>query len=164
MDRRELLAGAGTLLGTVSLGGCLSRYEDIAGGVGETTAEPPSGAGQPTPTDQSLEVLETGCGGRTNEASVDFAGGSVTVTGTITGADACHVARLEDAGYEADAFTVTVAAVEDEGADVCAQCLTEIDYESRFDFEDGAPGTVRVVHESMGESTAVATAEADEDL
>jgi hypothetical protein len=168
MNRRELLTSSGAVLGTAALGGCLSRYEDIAGGTGETTTE---GEGaettgeQPTLADASFELLDSGCGQQKNEASVGFeeGDGSVGVTGTITVPSACYVAELADASYDAETGTleVTVASVEKEGADACAQCLTEIDYEATFAFDDGLPASVRVVHRTMGETETVATTESE---
>lgn len=159
MNRRDLLARTGALLGTVSLGGCLSRYE-VPGGDGEETD-------RPTLVDESFEITNAGCGQQTNEAAVEFADDSVVVTGTVPGANACYVAELADASFDHEEGTldVTVASVEDaEEDEACADCIAEIDYEATFAFDGGLPATVNVVHEAMGESETVATAESSESL
>jgi len=181
MDRRTLLTRFGAVLGTASLGGCLSQYEEIAGEAGETTTEgtePTEGTElteTPTQTttatqrpklaDSSFRLLDSGCGQPTNEASVTFEsdGGAVTVEGTIPGSNACYVAKLVDASYDPEAGTldVTVASMQKEGAEACAQCIVEIDYEATFTFEGGLPAEVRVVHQAMGESETVATVASD---
>ena len=46
-----------------------------------------------------------------------------------------------------------------EGSDVCAQCIVEIEYEATAAFEGDLPESVRVVHEAMGETKTVATAQ-----
>jgi hypothetical protein len=171
MERRELLTSFGAVLGTASLGGCLSQYEDIAGEAGETTTDE-----QDTTTDKqdtteqgvtladtSFEIIDRGCGQPGSEASVSFEEGddSVGVTGTIPGANACYIAELADASYDTESGTleVTVVSMQEEGADTCADCITEIDYEATVSFEGGLPASVRVVHEAMGESETVTTAE-----
>lgn len=188
MDRRELLTAVGAAIGTASLGGCLSEYRDVAGDVGETTEEgtdtttegnpgettEPSETTEPDDTtdssggasslaDASLEVVDSGCGQPTNEASVSFreADAEVGVTGTIAGSNACYIAELADASYDeaSGALTLTVASTQEEGSEVCAECITEIDYEITAAFEGGLPATVEVVHEALDETTTVTTAE-----
>ena len=167
MDRRELLTSCGAVIGTAALGGCLNRYEEMAGEAGETTQGDDGGATDQPPTlaDTSFELLDSGCGQPRNEASVSFAegDGAVGVTGTISASSACYVAELADASYDAETGTleVTVASVEKDGADACAQCITEIDYEATFTFEGGLPASVRVVHRAMGETEPVTTAESE---
>lgn len=181
MKRRELLASSGAILATGSLGGCLARYRDVAGGTGETTTT------EETPTEETTEGTTTeettteettteavrladrtftltdgGCGEPKNEASVTFdeAGTSVGVTGTIAGSNTCYIAELADASYDSATGTLEVAVVskEKEGAEVCGQCIVAIDYEATFDFEGGLPATVSVVHASLGEKKTVAKA------
>lgn len=196
MNRRELLTRFGAVLGTASLGGCLSEYRDTVGDVGETTTETETttdeGTTEPettteeettdetsettdattaeetgqqvTVSDTSFEVLESGCGKPTSQASVDFADeSSVGVTGTVSGANACYTAELADANYdsETDAAVVTVASKKAEDAEMCADCITEIDYEATVTFEGGLPATVEVVHQSLDETATVATAESE---
>jgi hypothetical protein len=173
MDRRQLLARFGAVLGTASLGGCLERYRDVAGETGDETTEDADAEETTTETaegelsvaDQTFEIVENECGEPKNEASVEFdsAATSVALTGTIAGSDACHIAELADASYDPDtgSFDVTVVSKKEEGADVCAQCIVEIDYEATFDFDGGPPESVTVVHESMGESVTVVEAQSD---
>lgn len=180
MDRRELLTSFGAALGTASLGGCLSQYEDIAGEAGETTTDEQDTTTdeQDTTTDEqdtteqeltladtSFEITDRGCGQPGSEASISFEAGdgSVGVTGTIPGASACYIAELADTSYDAESGTleVTVASMQEEGADMCADCITEIDYEATVSFEGGLPANVRVVHQAMGESETVTTAESE---
>ena len=183
MDRRELLVSVGAAMGTASLAGCLSDYRDVAGEVGETTEgttettvyetsdetttdDPTTTATGPTSlASSSLDVLDSGCGQPTNEASVDFrdADLAVDVSGTIAGSDACYTAKLEDASYDADAdaLVLTVASTREEDSEVCADCITEITYEATATFEGGLPATVEVVHEALNETTTVATADSE---
>jgi len=126
----------------------------------ETTDSP---GGASSLADASLEVVDSGCGQPANEASVSFreADAEVEVTGTIAGSNACYIAELADASYDeaSGALTLTVVSTEEEGSEVCAECITEIDYEITAAFEGGLPATVEVVHEAMGETTTVTTAE-----
>ena len=185
MERRQLLARFGAVLGAASLGGCLSQYREISGEAGsgdETTTEKTTtdDAGETTAGDttaeetvtaeesgvaQTFTVTDQGCGQPTNEASVAFdaADASVAVTGTISGSDACHTARLANVSYDPEAGTldVTVVSTREEGAEACAQCLVAIDYEATFAFAEALPQTVAVTHEAMGESEVVAEAQSD---
>ncbi|WP_134668730.1 hypothetical protein [Halorussus marinus] len=156
MDRRELLAGAGASLAAASLGGCLDRYgvpEEGSGG----------GGGAPTLAEESFEMTDADCGTAANDATVGFDAeeGTVEVTGTVPGADACHVARLAGADYDpdADSLAVTVESVRRDDAEACADCVSEIDYEASFAFDGGLPASVTVTHEALGETSAVASAD-----
>ena len=157
MDRRELLTRTGALLGTVSLGGCLSRYDEIPGGGGGTTTS------SPTLAERSFEMTSAGCGNPTNEASVAFDSerSTVVVTGTISAQNACHRAKLAGASYDPETGTlsVTVATTPREGTQACAQCIFEIDYEATFRFEGGLPVSISVTHDGLGGSTSVTTKE-----
>ncbi|MFC4448726.1 hypothetical protein [Halorussus aquaticus] len=178
MDRREMLTRFGGVLGAVSLGGCLGQYEDLAGSEGDsTTTESTTTAGETTTegepadrttdgqqsslTDSSFEPATAECGKPAGDASVQFSPGSVTVTGTISGSNTCYTAKLADASYDPESGTldVTVASVQKGGADACAQCIVEIEYEATFSFDGAVPASVSVVHEAMGDTTTVTTAE-----
>lgn len=188
MDRRDLLARFGVVLGTASLGGCLGRYEDVVGGAGETTTDAADADGgtttgdgteetttdgerdaedaeRPSVAETQFELAGSECGEPTGDASVGFReqSSSVVVTGTIPGASQCYVAELADASYdsEAGAFVVTVASTQKDGSEMCAQCITQIDYEATVTFEGGLPEAVEVVHEAMDESTTVAAVQSD---
>ncbi|NEU58836.1 hypothetical protein [Halorussus sp. MSC15.2] len=175
MDRREMLTRFGGVLGAVSLGGCLGQYEDLAGSDGDsTTSESTTAAGETTTegepdgqqsslTDSSFDPATAECGKPAGDASVQFSqeNGSVTVTGTISGSNTCYTAKLADASYDPESGTldVTVASVQKGGADACAQCIVEIEYEATFSFDGAVPASVSVVHEAMGDTTTVTTAE-----
>ncbi|UPV76051.1 hypothetical protein M0R89_08325 [Halorussus limi] len=192
MKRREMLAAVGGSLAAGSLGGCLGRYEDVAGEVGDTTSDRPTDAvttedtrtppdettGEATTTDgaqtteagqqgaltgKTFELLDVGCGAPRGEASVSFrdGGSSVVVSGTIPGSNDCYIARLADVSYDpaTRALDLTVASMAKEGAEMCAQCIVEIEYEATLSFADGGPASVTVTHAAMGESKTVATAE-----
>lgn len=161
MQRRALLKRTAALVTAGTLAGCVGNQY----GMDDDTAAAPatSGSQPPTLTDRTLSVTDSGCGNETNTASVSFDDGKrlVTVTGTITGSDACKTATLKDATYDsnADELAVTVAATNRDDADMCAQCLTEIDYEAEFSFDGGLPSSVTVDHDSLGETRTVQTSE-----
>ncbi|WP_135366377.1 RodZ family helix-turn-helix domain-containing protein [Halosimplex halophilum] len=127
----------------------------------ETASETPDGEPSATPggvTDSSLDVTDSGCGTQTDEASVDFDGsdGTVTVTGTTWGSDACYTAVLSDVRLDGGTATVVVGSESDAGTDtMCAQCITEIDYEATVAFDGALPREVVVVHAHDGEDTRV---------
>jgi hypothetical protein len=126
-----------------------------------TTAEGGATA-RPELVETQFQLTDAGCGEPEGDASVRLRAdaSSVAVTGTIPGSNKCYVAQLADASYDSEtgAFVVTVASVQKEGADMCAQCITQIDYEATFTFDGDLPGTVKIVHAAMGESATVATA------
>lgn len=187
MNRRELLAQSGGLLAVGSFGGCLAQSGGDAGAVGgattdETTERPTttddeitSAATRTTEggrtteetrgdgiTDERFELLGVECGQPTSEASVALGdGGSVVVTGTVPGSNDCYLARLTDASYDAETRTldVTVSSMAKEGAQACAQCIVEIDYEATVSVSGDGPERVTVTHSAMGESKTVATAD-----
>jgi len=113
--------------------------------------------------DERFELLGVACGEPTSEASVAFAdgGSSVVVTGTVPGSNDCYRARLADASYDAETRTldVTVASMAKEGAQACAQCIVEIEYEATVSVSGDGPERVTVTHSAMGESKIVATAD-----
>lgn len=153
MNRREMLTTTGAVLGAASLGGCVSQYTDSPGsGGGETTDA------KPTLGKQSLKIKKAGCGQQKNAAAVEYADSNVVVTGTIPGSDSCQTATLGDVSYSPEGGTldVTVTTKKKEGAGVCSQCISEIEYEATFQFEGGLPSNVTVTHDSMGNSETVA--------
>ncbi|MFC7140227.1 hypothetical protein ACFQMA_10335 [Halosimplex aquaticum] len=130
----------------------------------DTVSETPDSEPSATPSgvaDKSFSVTGSGCGGQTDDASVSFdeSGGTVTVTGTIWGNDACYTAVLSDVRLDGGALTVVVAAESDAGTDTaCAECITEINYEATVALDAALPETVTVVHEHGGEDTRVTSA------
>ncbi|WP_415378634.1 hypothetical protein [Halosimplex sp. TS25] len=127
----------------------------------DTVSGTPDSEPSATPSgvaDESFSVTDSGCGTETDEASVSFdeSGGTVTVTGTIWGNDACYTAVLSDARLDGGTLTVVVGAESDAGTDTaCAECITEIDYEATVALDAALPETVTVVHEHGGEDTRV---------
>lgn len=132
----------------------------------DDTPEPTDDTESPTPDDgtatptgvtgQSLTVTASDCGAQTDDAAVAFDGETVTVTGTIWGNDACYTAVLADVTYDEPALTAVVAAEDDAATDeMCAQCITEIDYEAEITILGGLPDSVTVVHRHGDSETTV---------
>jgi hypothetical protein len=163
MRRRDLLRGTGA---AVLLSGCLAEGPTADHGTptptpghgtgtpghgtdGADTATDSSGGGDGRITDRSFEVLENTCGTETDRAVVAFGDRTVTVRGTISGANTCYTATLESARYDggSDTLSVAVEAIEQSPDRVCGQCIVEIDYETQVTFEGELPGRVRVSHD-----------------
>lgn len=179
MKRRALLCSLSA--GAVAATGCLSRDSGTqpTDTDGPTETATPVGGDAPTDTlnetpdsdpsatpsgvaEQSLAVTDSGCGGQTNEASVAFGGnpGTVAVAGTTWGSDSCSTAVLSDVRLDGGTLTVVVAAESDAGTDtLCAECLTEVDYEATVRLDGALPATVTVVHERDGGRTQVTSVE-----
>jgi hypothetical protein len=151
MGRRAFLASVAVALS----GGCLGRGGGGYGGGGT------GDGGNMSLVDTSLTVTDAGCGTVAEKATVSFdsEATSVTVRGTTTGADSCHLARLTASEYAADSGELTLT-VETYAASEgpCTECLTEIDYEATADFDGGLPERVVVIHDSRGGRQEVATA------
>lgn len=152
MKRREYLRRTSALLAAGAMAGCLGSNVpgDSTERVTETTAV------SPVVATRDFEVTRQECGTEVNTARVEAGDEQVTVTGTITGSDACKTAELKTASVEKGTLRVVVAAVNRADAGACAQCLSEIDYEATVSFEGGTPESVVVVHESIGEPRTVA--------
>lgn len=132
-----------------------------------TPSDTPPGTATGTPDDEpsatpsgvadtGLKVTDSGCGTQTDEASVAFDEGTVTVTGTIWGSDACYTAVLSDVSLDGGALTVVVAAERDADEDTaCADCIAEVDYQATVTFDGGLPAEVTVVHRHGGEDSKV---------
>lgn len=185
MNRRELLGSAG-VVGAV-LAGCVTDGpsapgndgDDPGGGTsspdGTDDTDSPQGTdgtggstdtpGEPAITDRSFEVTDQGCGTGENAASVTFGDDDVTVVGTISGANACYTAELEEATYdaEADEMTVSVRSHDPTTERACADCIVDIDYETRISFHGGLPGEVEVEHNGELVTTARRDRTTDED-
>jgi len=153
MNRRRFIATAATL-GAVATAGCLAS--DGSGGT-------PTPTETPTMTDTTFTVQQVESGTEVDEATVSFEEGTVTVEGTIWGADGCTTAELASADYDPDSgeLTVDVATVREEptGDVACTQAIVEIDYEATATFENGLPDTVVVTHTRGQDSTEVTTAQ-----
>ncbi len=116
-----------------------------------TTGAATVGASPPAITDTAFEIRDQGCGNGSQRATVqtDESESRVVVEGAATAPNACYTAELADATYdaEADALSVAVRTFEREDAEVCAQCLTTIEYTATVSFEGGLPGRVSVRHD-----------------
>jgi hypothetical protein len=125
------------------------------------TTRPPDPSDTPgAGPDAALTVTGSDCGTETDEASAAFDGSAVAITGTIWGNDACYTATLVETTLEDGALTVVVAAESDAGTDtMCAQCITEIDYEVDVAFDGDLPDSVEVRHRHGGSASTVATAD-----
>ena len=127
--------------------------------------ESPDGTPETTPipdrvTDGSLSVTASECGGQVDDASVSVGDGEVTVTGTIWGNDACYTAVLADVRVESDTLVVVVGSEREGGTDrMCAQCITEIDYEVTVAFVGDPFEGVEVRHDHGDGGSTVATAD-----
>lgn len=104
--------------------------------------------------DHSFEVGGSEYG--TGEHRTDVGRGEDSVDGTIRGRNGCYTAALDDVTYDdsADELTVAVHAYEDGDAEYCQECIVDVHYRATVDFEDGAPGTVRVLHDGERVATA----------
>ena len=108
----------------------------------------------------ALTVTGSSCGAEVDDASVAFDGSAVAITGTIWGNDACYTATLAETTLTDGTLTVVVAAESDAGTDtMCAQCITEIDYEVDVAFDGDLPDRVEVQHRHGGTASTVATAD-----
>ncbi|MFB6250856.1 MAG: hypothetical protein ABEI27_04065 [Halobellus sp.] len=167
MERRHVLrgfAGASVLW----LTGCLATEPDAGTDADTDTTMPddtdtptgtPTDDAEPSVTDRSLTVTDSGCGQVRDEATVSFdeSAGTVTVTGTVWGNDLAYVARLASVSYEDGTLTVTVASERSSETAVAGDCISEISYEATVAVAGGLPGTVEVVHVHGDERTTAAT-------
>ncbi|MFB6205117.1 MAG: hypothetical protein ABEJ05_01115 [Haloglomus sp.] len=165
--RRRALLRAAALAGVAGIAGCTggrpSDGESGGGGGPSPTSTPTS-----TPTDsptrpladgierQSFEVTDRGCGQGRNDVAIDFDESTVTLDGVIDGSNGCYTAEQASLDYdpEADRLHVNVRAYEPADADVCAQCIVDIEYAARYVFEGEAPGEVTVAHDGRDIATA----------
>lgn len=154
MNRRDVLAGLGSLIGTAALAGCLGG----PGGSSPTATPDPTDSGDHpvTPTQTTFDVLDRGCGAGENAATVTFDDDTVRVEGVIVGRDTCDTATLAEAGLHLDVLTVVIEVVEEPSTEtpVCGQCITDIEYRFSASGLRGGPAQVRVVHRTAdGEQT-----------
>jgi hypothetical protein len=159
MKRRQVLATATVLL---PLGGCLGPDGN---GPDETTT-PDNTTTTPAGTDEngyrgaSLEMANAECASEdATAASVAFGETDIVVEGTIVGNDACYMATLDAVVYDdaANQLSIVVESVSDAAeGEMCAQCITAIDYEVTVRFSDGGPERVEVSHRRGGEVKKVA--------
>ena len=177
MRRRTVLRVAATS-GVGVLAGCTAEGPIDGGTDTPPTESAQSPTSSPTATATPCAVnrvgtafavrdVECGTGETTADASVSPTGDAtadgdgsprytVTVTGTIDGADTCHTARLlaAEALPGEDTLRVSVESYVPKSNETvaCADCIVDIDYEATVEFECGYYGTVTVLHD--GEQVA----------
>lgn len=170
MHRRTVLLGLAAATG--GLAGCLQAEDDDpdesnggepgagggdtpASGGGENGSGESDGADDPTVEDSSVETTAADCAdGDQADVTVERGDGAVTVTGSLQASTPCHEAVLEDVAVEDGELALTVD-VEETGADVCTECVAEIEYEATVELSDvDALDQVRVEHVDGG-TTAV---------
>lgn len=163
MRRREFVTAAATV-GTAGLTGCMDGGDgnrtDGNGTDGNGTADG-DGAPEVRVTDTTFTASRDATGPNAS-ASYSFGEGTLRVTGTIVGSDACKTAELGGARYDEDrgAVVVDVATTDAENAgDVCAQVLTPVAYEATVDVEYDEQPSVVVTHD--GEEVDAREAETD---
>lgn len=173
MHRRETLAALGSILaaGCTAPGtGGRTTTDPTAGTTAESTAtrEPTGSATTGTSIDSGTDwtvdfsVSEIRCAAeQSGTATVAFDGSTVTIEGTILGADACYRARVDSLTYDEleTELVLTVESYSDADEDTaCAECLTAIDYRAVIAFTGGSPSSVVVRHRSGGSVSTVTTA------
>ena len=153
MRRRQLLAAV-----PLALAGCSAPTPDGGTGTDEPTTTQPPGSWS-----IDLQMRGRDCAsGQEGTASVSFDADTVTIDGTIIGADMCHVARLDTVSYDGETgeFEVLVESVRDADDDTaCAQCLTAIEYAIVARFTGPLPDRVSVRHRTSTGVTQIATAD-----
>ncbi len=105
---------------------------------------------------QSFEVTAQGCGEGKNTVDVQFDGSEVTLDGVIDGSNGCYTAEQESVEYDAenDRLHVNVRAHERQDAEMCTQCIVDIEYAARYVFEGEAPSEVTVAHDGRDIASA----------
>lgn len=121
----------------------------LLAGCFDTSPDPGTDPAGPTIADRAFDVTDAGCGTGENRAAVSYASGTVTVDGSIDGANACYTATLDRASYDDSTDELTVAVVSEERSDgqACAQCIVDIAYTASVTFDSGLPGRVVVTHD-----------------
>ena len=168
MDRRTALRVV-TCAAAPLLAGCTGDGDRPTGSNGTAMPSPqPAGSGTDTPTpttpritDRSFVVTAVECSPAADSLDARFtpeppkldAGtATVEVTGTISGDDACHTARLAGlrlgAGGEVLIVAVESAVPTDDEQTACSQCLVAITYELMVTAAGARPRNVVAIHNS----------------
>lgn len=147
MQRRTYLTSIAAALAATA--GCTGGS---AGDAGSTESESPTGS--PTPTPSQPRITEYSLEGRENcdepgAAEIAVDGQVVVVEGCIVGKDGCQVPVLDSVGYEADELEVRVTTEKRSDADACTQQLVDLPYRVTVAFENGLPGTTRIIHDGV---------------
>jgi hypothetical protein len=104
-----------------------------------------------------FEVTGTGCGRETDEAEYTASQGTSEgnestgiVEGTLSGPDSCTTAELGYVSYDREEDTL-IADVRSASTDaeVCEDCITEVNYLLEATFENGVPDSAAVSHDGV---------------
>ena len=121
----------------------------------------PSNDSPGTPT--AVEFTDADCE-KPNTASIetDPDAGTVTVTGCISGANACYEAELADVDSSGDEDVIRVVVRSYDASkpgQMCAQVIVNLGYRVDLSFDDDPmPGRVEVRHQQRGRAETVASA------
>ena len=136
MDRRDLLAGAGTTM-AVAVAGCLGNLDG-----GDTEI-----------ADVEFETgidVETGF---SDDPTVQFGDDEIRVTGKYPTGNGCYDEYLEDPSYNAERDELHVYLTrEHNGNDGCDDLLETVSYRVRVRVAGDRPGTVRATEDGGGET------------
>ena len=170
--RRALLAHIGTVTTFIAVAGCLEGMRVGAEENREHTDPGNDGEGGPGGGDDSdagfelgeisIERLESECAtGDPGPVSIRLTDEKVTIEGALETSTPCYYPVLERTEYDSDdgVLEVSIGAESEEG--VCIQCIGEIVYEARLEFETGTPDSVSIVHETMDERREIARVECE---
>lgn len=126
------------------------------------TSTDSTGSETPTIRDRGIGTYEAECLAAEDEerASVAFDDHRIDVEGAVTLPDPCQEPTLAAAEYDGDALVVTVGASSGDDAEMCTQCTAIAEYLIRIGFDEGVPSSVRVEHETTGETRTITTASA----
>ncbi len=105
---------------------------------------------------ESFEVTARDCGKGKNTVDIDFDGTAVSLDGVIDGSNGCYRAEQGSIEYDPEEgrLHVNVRAYEPEDAEMCTQCIVDIEYEARYVFEGEAPESVTVAHDGRDIASA----------
>lgn len=161
MLRRAVLSGSASLL--VLLAGCVDEAtngdspddggDGYVGGVGDTDGEGDADGeddhdDQPTDREMNIEIHSVDTGAFEESASVTIEDQTVTVTGTIRGANTCYTARVDEVRTEDSTLIVAIESYEDvEEGEGCRDSEVGIEYEAVVDVDGDPPTSVRVEHD-----------------
>lgn len=144
LRRRRLLLGG---VGTLALAGCLDDMDDQLPN-GDEDDQPPDVA----VSSESIDTNSGDCGNPDDEtASATRTETGVAVEGTTLAPNPCHIATLQTL-LEGTSLSVIIG-VEDDGSEVCIECVGKLDYIADIELPDEAVvDTVSIEHEA-GEFT-----------
>jgi len=157
MERRQYLATIAAALGATA--GCTGAADSDASPTDSPTPTQTPTPADPHIADSSFEPRDTCEEQGSAEITVD--GQSVVAEGCIVGKDGCQEAVLESATYDAAADQLDVRVITEKrtDSDACTQQLVDLPYTATVTFENGLPGTTRVVHDGVHGETEAARAD-----